>query len=157
MANKTEVLLRENVKELGRCGDVIRVAPGYARNYLLPRRIAVAATEDNKRAMQRRRAVLDAEEAQRDAEIQSRVAALSGVVVKTSGKADEGGRLYGSVNAANVAALLAAAGHAIEEKAIRLDAPIKQVGTHAVKVHVHGEHLAEIQVVVEADAAPAAG
>src|SRR5688500_406431 len=99
MSQKVEVLLRDNVRDLGRCGDVVKVTPGYARNFLLPRRIAVEATEDNKRAMTRRRAVLDREEAQRTAEIEARVAALSGIVVKTSGKADDEGRLYGSVNA----------------------------------------------------------
>jgi large subunit ribosomal protein L9 len=156
MARKVEVLLRDNVKDLGRCGDVVKVAPGYARNYLLPRRIAVTANEDNKRAMVRRRALLDAEEATRTAEIQARVASLSGIVVKTSGKADEGGQLYGSVNAGTIAALLAAQGHAFSEKDVRLDTPIKQVGTHTVKLHVHGEHFAEIQVVVEAEGAPAA-
>lgn len=156
MARKVEVLLREHVRDLGKCGDIVKVAPGYARNYLLPRRVAVEATEDNKKAMMRRRALLDVEEAKRTAELEARIAALAGVVVRTSGKADEGGHLYGSVNAATVAALLAAQGHVFDEKAVRLDAPIKQVGSHAVKVHVHADRFAEVQVVVEAEGAPAA-
>jgi large subunit ribosomal protein L9 len=146
---KVEVLLRDHVKTLGRCGDVVRVPLGYARNYLLPRRIAVEANEDNKRAMVRRRAVLDAEEAQRSAEIQARVSALAGVVVKTSGKADESGHLFGSVNAATIGELLRKGGHGIDDKAVRLDAPIKIVGTHKVKIHIHGEDHAEITVEVE--------
>ena len=150
---KVEVLLRDHVKTLGRCGDVVRVPLGYARNYLLPRRIAVEANEDNKRAMVRRRALLDVEEAQRNAEIQARISALAGVVVKTSGKADETGHLFGSVNAAAIGELLRKAGHAVDDKAVRLDAPIKSVGTHKVKIHVHGEEHAEITVEVEKEAA----
>jgi len=153
MANKVEVLLRDNIKTLGRCGDVVRVAQGYARNYLLPRRLAVTANEENKKAMVRRRAILDAEEAKRDAEIVLRVNSLNGIMVATKVKADENGHLYGSVNAATIVALLERAGHRYEEKAIRIDAPIKAVGTHPVKVHVHGDHFAEVKVVVEAETA----
>ena len=156
MARKVEVLLREHVRDLGKCGDIVKVAPGYARNFLLPRRVAVEATEDNKKAMLRRRAVLDAEEAKRSAELEARIAALAGVVVRTSGKADEGGHLYGSVNAGTVAGLLAAQGHVFDEKSVRLDTPIKQVGAHAVKIHVHGDRFAEVQVIVDAEGAPAA-
>ena len=152
MKRKMEVLLRESVKDLGRCGDVVQVAPGFARNYLLPRKLAIDATEDNKRAMLRRRGRLEVEESQRSAETQARVAALSGLVLKTSGKADQDGHLYGSVNAAQVAELLRAAGHACEEKDVRLETPLKAVGIHPVRVHVHGETLAEIQVEVAAEA-----
>ena len=147
-----EVLLRDHVKSLGRCGDVVKVSLGYARNYLLPRRIAVAANEDNKRGMVRRRAILDLEESERNAEIQARIAALAGVVVKTSGKADDNGHLFGSVNAAAIGELLRKAGHPVEDKAVRMEAPIKIVGTHKVKIHVHGEEHAEIVVEVEKEA-----
>lgn len=150
---KVEVLLRDNVKNLGRCGEVVRVASGYARNFLLPNRIAVAANEDNKKAMVRRRALLDVEEAQRDAEIMARVASLNGIMVMTKVKADEHGHLYGSVNAAQIVAMLERAGHKYDEKAVRLDVPIKEVGTHPIKIHVHGDHFAEVKVVVEAEAA----
>ena len=99
MKTKVEVLLRENIATLGRCGDLVKVAPGYARNYLLPRKLAVEANADNKKAMLRRRGRLDVEEAERAAEVQARVAGLAGLVLRTSGKADESGHLYGSVNA----------------------------------------------------------
>jgi large subunit ribosomal protein L9 len=147
-----EVLLRDHVKSLGRCGDVVKVSLGYARNYLLPRRIAVEASEDNKRAMVRRRAILDLEESQRAAEIQARIAAFAGVVLKTTVKADEAGHLFGSVNAAAISELLRKQGHEVEEKAVRMDGPIKIVGTHKVKIHVHGEEHAEITVEVEKEA-----
>lgn len=155
MARKTEVLLRDNVKDLGRCGDVVRVTAGFARNYLLPRRIAVSATEDNKRAMQRRRTRLDADEAVRNAEIDARIVAVSGIVLTTRGKADETGHLYGSVNAVMVVELLAASGHTFQEKDVRLDTPIKTVGTHTVSLHVFADRFAPIQIVVEAETASA--
>jgi len=153
MRSKVEVLLRENLENLGKCGDVVEVAPGFARNYLLPRKLAIQANEENKKAMLRRRARLDAEDAAKAKETLARVEVLNGVVLKTSGRADEGGHLYGSVNASQIAALLVAAGHAVVEKDVRLDAPLKTVGTHAVKIHVHGDALAEVKVEVAADAA----
>lgn len=153
MAKTVEVLLRDNLKHLGRCGDVVKVSPGYARNFLLPRRIAVTANEENKKAMARRRAILDVEEAQRDAEVVARVASLNGIMIATKVRADDHGHLYGSVNTAQIAAMLEKAGHKYDEKAIRLDAPIKMVGTHVVKIHVHGDHFAEIKVVVDAESA----
>jgi len=147
-----EVLLREHVANLGRCGDVVRVAPGYARNYLLPRRLAVTATEDNKKQMVRRAARLEVEEAQQAASIAGRVAQLSTLRVETSQKADEQGHLYGSVSAALVAELCTKAGTPTSEKDVRLAAPIKSVGEHKVLLHVHGDAHAEITVVVSASA-----
>lgn len=156
MAQKFEVLLRENLKNLGKCGDVVRVAPGYARNYLLPRKLAIEANEENKKLMTRRRVKLDAEEAKRDAEIDARVATLANVTLVTSGKADDGGHLYGSVNAAQIVELLHKSGHgAFTEKDVRLDAPLKTVGTHTVKLHVFAERFAEVKLQIDNDAAPA--
>ena len=149
---RVQVLLRDHVENLGRCGDVVHVAAGFARNYLLPNRMAVPATEENVKMMQRRKARLDAEEAAMMADIQKRIDALSAVTVTTSGKADENGHLFGSVNASAVAKLLAEKGFGIEEKDVRLGAPIKAVGTHEVPVHVHGEHTATVQVEVTAEA-----
>jgi large subunit ribosomal protein L9 len=152
MARNVEVLLRESVANIGKVGDIVKVSPGYARNFLLPRKLAVEANEDNKRVMARRRARLDAEEAARAADFAARVAALQGVSVKTTERADEGGHLYGSVNAGQIAELLAKQGRKVEEKDVRLEAPIKSVGVHAVRIHVHGDMEATIEVVVEAAA-----
>lgn len=153
MANKVEILLREHIKDLGRCGDVVKVNAGFARNYLLPRKLAVGANEENKKAMMRRRAILDVEESKRNAEIEARVASLNGIMVMTKVKADEAGHLYGSVNAGTIVTLLERAGHRYDEKAVRIDAPIKTTGTHPIKVHVHGDYFAEVKVVVEAETA----
>ena len=152
---KVEVLLRENLKNLGKCGEVVRVAPGYARNYLLPRKLATQATGENIKAMSKRRVKLDAEEAQKTAEIVAKVQALSAVALVTKMKADESGHLYGSLNPALVVQLLAAQGWPFEEKAVKLDAPIKTVGVHKVKIHVHAEHDAEVVITIEAEAEPA--
>lgn len=152
MRSKVEVLLRENLTDLGKCGDVVEVAPGYARNYLLPRKLAIQANEENKKAMLRRRARLDAEDAAKAKETLARVDVLNGVAVKTTGRADEGGHLYGSVNASQIAALLVAAGHAVVEKDVRLETPLKTVGIHPVKIHVHGDAFAEVKVEVVAEA-----
>ena len=152
MSRNVEVLLRENVKDLGRCGDVVRVSPGYARNFLLPRQIAMQATDDNKRAMAKRRVVLDAVEAKRTAEFEALVGSLSGIQLQTAAKADDQGHLFGSVSAAQIVEMLQTMGHTFEEKAVRLDAPIKTVGTHPVKLHVHGDMHAEILVIVASEA-----
>jgi large subunit ribosomal protein L9 len=153
MARNVEVLLREHVKDLGRCGDVVKVSPGYARNFLLPRQIAMQATDDNKRAMAKRRVVLDAVEAKRTAEFEALVGSLSGIQLQTSAKADDQGHLFGSVSAAQIVELLRNMGHVFDEKAVRLDTPIKTVGTHPVKLHVHGDMHAEILVIVAPESA----
>ncbi|HED64391.1 MAG TPA: 50S ribosomal protein L9 [Planctomycetes bacterium] len=143
------VLLREMVQDLGGVGDVVRVAPGYARNYLLPYKLAVEATPENVKMLERRRARLEEELQQREAETSAKIESLGRLKLSTAEKADETGTLYGSVGAARIAELLTAAGHATEEKDVRLDEPIKSVGTHEVPIHVFGEHYAAIQVVVE--------
>jgi large subunit ribosomal protein L9 len=147
-----EILLRENVQHLGKCGDVVRVRTGYARNYLYPNNLATLATDENKRLMARKRARLDVEEEKRNAEIEARVNALSGTTVEVAMKADDGGHLFGSVNAATVVERLARVGRVIAEKDVRLDAPIKTVGLHGVRVHIHGERFAEITVNVTKEA-----
>ncbi|MCP3919317.1 MAG: 50S ribosomal protein L9 [bacterium] len=147
-----EVLLRNHIDGLGRCGDVVRVAPGYARNFLLPYNHAIPATDDNKKHIARRVARFAAEEAAHAAEVAATVEQLSKLVVSTSGKADESGHLYGSVNAATVAQLCAAEGRGVDEKSVRLETPIKKIGEHKVRVHVHGDEFAEITVLVGAEA-----
>jgi large subunit ribosomal protein L9 len=146
-----EVLLRDHVKTLGRCGDVVRVRPGFARNYLFPRKLAVAASEENKRVMVRRAQRLAVEEAETAKQISATVAALAGVVLRTRQRADDQGRLYGSVSPTVVAELLAKSGHGVEERNVRLDAPIKTVGTHTIRVHVHGEEFATVTIEVQAE------
>lgn len=149
MKNVT-VLLREEVPNLGDVGDVVKVASGYARNYLLPYRYAVEATPYNVKMMERRRARVIAEREAREADIAEKIESLGRLMLRTAEKADDGGTLYGSVGAARIAELLTEAGHPTAEKDVRIDEPIKTLGTHEVPVHIFGEHYAGIQIVVEA-------
>jgi large subunit ribosomal protein L9 len=147
-----QVLLRDNVPSLGRIGEVVKVRQGYARNYLFPLKLAVDATPENVRLMERRRVKVEAEESAREAQIQSRIEALGKIMLSVVEKADSSGTLYGSVGAATIVKLLKRAGVEAEEKDIRLEEPIKSVGTHEIPIHVWGEHYAGIQIVVEAEA-----
>jgi large subunit ribosomal protein L9 len=147
-----KVLLRENVEALGKIGDVVKVRTGYARNYLFPYKLAIEASGDNVKAMERRRVRFEAEEAAREAQIQERIEALGKITLSVVEKADKTGTLYGSVGAATIARLLAQAGVPTAEENVRLEEPIKSVGTYEVPIHVYGEHYAGIQIVVEAEA-----
>jgi large subunit ribosomal protein L9 len=150
MAQKIQLLLRESVPSVGKTGDIVRVAPGFARNYLMPRKLATEATEENKKVMAKRRAKLDAEESARNVEIEKRVVLLSSLSLVTRERADDKGSLFGSVNASNIVKLLAAVGHPVDEKDVRLEHALKALGTHKVKIHVHGERHAEVTVLIEA-------
>jgi large subunit ribosomal protein L9 len=130
----------------------VRVRQGYARNYLFPRKLAVDATPENVRLMERRRARVEVEEQAREAEITARIEALGKITLSVIEKADASGTLYGSVGPATIVKLLARAGVQVEEKDIRIEEHIKSVGTHEIPIHVWGEHYAGIQIVVEAEA-----
>ena len=147
-----QLLLRENVPSLGHIGEIVRVRQGYARNYLVPRKLAVEATPENVRAMEKRRVRAEVEEKAREAQISARIEVLGKITLSVVEKADASGTLYGSVGPATIVKLLARAGVETEEKDIRLEEPIKSVGTHEVPIHVFGEHYAGIQIVVEAEA-----
>ncbi len=147
-----ELLLRENVPSLGRIGEIVRVRQGYARNYLVPRRLAVEATPENVRSMEKKRIRSEADEVAREAQISARIEALGKITLSVVEKADASGTLYGSVGPATIVKLLARAGVEAEEKDVRLEEPIKSVGTHEVPIHIFGEHYAGIQIVVEAEA-----
>jgi len=142
------VILREDVKSLGKAGEMVRVKPGYARNFLLPRGLAFEATEGNKKriaAETKARAVRDQAE-RGDAE---RAAATLGAVTLTlTGKAGEEGKLFGSITAQDIADALAAQGHPVDRRRIELDHPIKTVGHHTVAVRLHSEVRAEVGVSV---------
>jgi len=143
-----EVILREDIDKLGHRGQVVKVAPGYARNFLLPKKLAVAATESNKKiAEQERHAQLRKEaKAKRAAEHLSRL--LNGVSVTIRQKAGENDQLFGSVTSKDVADALAAANFTIDRRKVQLDEPIKQLGEYKVPVRLHRDVTAEITVVV---------
>jgi large subunit ribosomal protein L9 len=143
-----EVILREDIKTLGKAGEMVRVKPGYARNYLLPQGLAYEATEGNRKriaAETRVRAVRD--QAERT-EAERVAGTLSAVTLTLSGKAGEEGKLFGSITSQDVADALARQGHAVDRRRIELEHPIKTVGTHTVSVRLHPEVHAELHVSV---------
>jgi large subunit ribosomal protein L9 len=146
-----EVILREDVKSLGRAGELVRVKPGYARNYLLPQGLAYEATEGNKkRIAAETRARATRNQAER-AEAERVAAALSGVSLTLAGKAGEEGKLFGSITAQDIADALAREGHQVDRRRIDLEHPIKSLGHHTVAVRVHPEVQAELRVAVVAE------
>ena len=146
-----EVILREDVKTLGRAGEMVRVKPGYARNYLLPQGLAYEATEGNKkRIAAETRARASREQAGRS-EAERVAMTLSAVQLNLSGKAGEEGKLFGSITSQDVADALARQGHTVDKRRIELEHPIKTVGEHAVTVRLHPEVHAELRVSVVAE------
>ena len=143
-----EVILREHVDHLGRRGDVVKVAPGYARNYLLPRKLALPVTEGNRRQIDREKKVAEvreAEERQQAEAFGSRLAQAEIVIARRVGETDA---LYGSVTTADIAEALASKGLEVERRKIQLSEPIKQLGEFAVAVRLHRDVNAEVKVQV---------
>ena len=146
-----EVILREDVKSLGKAGALVRVKPGYARNFLLPRGLAYEASEGNKKRIAAEQKARETKQASERVEAQKVAAALGALKVTITAKAGEGDRLFGSITAQDIADKLAALGHTIDKRRIDLDHPIKTVGFHAVPLRLHSEVVAEIPVTVVAE------
>jgi large subunit ribosomal protein L9 len=143
-----EVILREEIGKLGRRGDVVKVASGYARNYLLPNRLAVAATEGNKKIVeQERQAHLrrDAKEASDAGELGK---LLSSAEVTIAQKAGENDQLFGSVTAADISVALEKQGYTIDRRKVHLEEPIKTLGDFKVSVRLHRDVTVEVPVHV---------
>ena len=150
-----EVILREDVPTLGGIGDIVRVRPGYARNYLYPRGLAVEANRKNVAELEHQKRVIGAK-AERDRKAaQGAAAKLEGLSVTVRARAGEEGRLFGSVTNLDVERLLAAKGFAVERRRILLEEPIKQLGTFPVVIQMSRDVRATIQLVVEAEGEPA--
>jgi large subunit ribosomal protein L9 len=143
-----EVILREHVENLGQRGDVVKVASGYARNYLLPRKLALTVTDGNRKQIERERKVADmreAEERQGAEALAARLAAVEIVIARRVGGTEA---LYGSVTSADIAESLAGKGFEIERRKIQLADPIKQLGEFQVPIRLHREVTANVKVVV---------
>jgi large subunit ribosomal protein L9 len=146
-----EVILREDIKTLGRAGDMVRVKPGYARNYLLPQGLAYEATEGNKKRIAAETRVRTARSQAERTEAEQAAARLNQVTLTLSGKAGEEGKLFGSITSQDVADALARQGHPVDRRRIELDHPIKTTGTHMVTVRLHPEVHADVRVSVVAE------
>jgi large subunit ribosomal protein L9 len=151
-----EVILREHVDNLGRRGEVVKVADGYARNYLLPRKLALLVTEGNKKQIERERAKLDAKEADEKRIVDAVAERLAGVEVVITRKVGETDALYGSVTTADIVEALNAKGFDIDKRKLQLAEPIKKVGEVKVPVKLHREVTVPVTVKVVAEGAPQA-
>jgi len=143
-----EVLLAEEVSTLGKTGEIVRVKPGYARNYLIPQGIATIATEGNKRAVERHKLNLAEIEANRIKALRQRADAVSKYSVTLEANANAEGHLYGSVLAHDISKALKSAGYEIETEQINLDGPLKELGMYTVKVELHADVKTEVKVWV---------
>ena len=143
-----EVILREDVEKLGNRGEVVKVAAGYARNFLLPRRLAVAATDANRKIVEQERQAHLRKEAKLKSEAVDLGQLLGGVSVTIAQKAGENDQLFGSVTAKDVADALAAKNFTIDRRKVQLDEPIKQLGEHKVPLRLHRDVVIEITVTV---------
>ncbi len=157
-----DVILLERVQNLGQIGDVVKVKPGYARNFLLPQRKALRATEANKAKFEAQRAQIEADNLEKRSEAEKIRGKVDGLKVVLIRQAGETGQLFGSVNGRDVADAVTAAGFTIDRRQVILDRPIKVLGLHALRVALHPEVIVEITANVaksteEAEAQEKAG
>jgi large subunit ribosomal protein L9 len=148
---QVEVILREDVKNLGRAGALVRVKPGYARNFLLPRGLAYEATDGNKKRIVAEQKARSTRLAVEKGDAASLAARINVVSLTIKAKAGEGDRLFGSVTTQDLADRLAELGFSIDKRKIDLEHPIKQLGAHTVPIRLHPEVKAEIKVTVETE------
>ena len=143
-----EVILREHVDNLGKRGDVVKVAEGYARNFLLPRKLALAVTEANKRQIDREKKVAEARDAEEKLQAETLAQRISALEIEIARRVGENDALYGSVTSADIAQALQAKGFEIEKKRIHLGEPLKALGETTIPVKVHREVTAQLKVKV---------
>ena len=147
-----EVILKEDVANLGHRGEVVKVADGYGRNFLLPRKLAMQATEANKAVIEQMKVAAARRSATEKAQAQELVAKLEPVVIGFTRKSGESGHLFGSVTAADIAAGLAEKGFEVDRRKIQLSEPLKSVGDFHVAIRLHREVTAHVTVKVQAEA-----
>ena len=142
------VILRENVSNLGRVGDVVKVADGYARNFLLPRKLGVAADAKNVAAIEHHRKMLDKKRRAQKAVAQEMSAKLGAATVTIAKKVGEGDRIFGSVSSTEIAAGLRALGFDVDRRMIAVDSPIRALGSHTATVRLDAEVEATVKIAV---------
>ena len=144
-----QVILRDDVPNLGKIGDVVRVKPGYARNFLLPRGLAVEASGKNLRMLEHHKRIIGAKAEREQKTAEAIAGKLDGLSVTIKANAGEGGRLFGSVTNLDVERLLAEKGFHVDRRRIGLDEPLKNLGTFPIVVQVGRTARATVQVTVE--------
>ncbi len=148
-----EVILREDIEKLGNRGDIVKVAPGFARNFLLPKRLAVAATESNKKIVEQERQAHLRKDAKLKSEAEDLGKLLANVSITITQKAGEEGHLFGSVTSKDIAEALERQNFHVDRKKVVLADPIKQVGEYKIPVKLHKDVAVEIPVNVVAESA----
>ena len=143
-----EIILRQAVENLGHTGDIVKVSPGYARNYLIPRGLAYEATAGNKKRLEQERARLEAAENERRGAAQGIAGTLENVSLTFSARVGEEGKLFGSVTTQDIADQLAAQGYTIEKRQVDLHEPIKALGVYRIPIKLHADVKPEIKVWV---------
>lgn len=157
-----EIVLLERIEKLGQMGDVVKVRPGYARNYLLPQKKALRASKENLEYFKRQRVQLEAANLKRREEAEQVAGRMGGLAIIIVRQAAEGGQLYGSVTARDIAEAVKEAGFTIQRGQVQLNQPIKTLGSHSLTLALHPEVGVGVTVTVarsqeEAQAAHAAG
>lgn len=150
MASHIQVVLREDVEHLGKTGELVKVRPGYARNYLLPRQLAAAATEGNISRIEHERKAALARMAKLKQESEGVAAALSEITIEISRPVGEGDRLYGAVTSRDVADALKAKGYNVDRKKLQLPDAIKALGEYEVSAKLGASVTAKLKLVVKA-------
>ena len=143
-----EVILREHVDNLGRRGEVVKVASGYARNFLLPQKLALPVTEASRRQIEREREKAEAKDADERKGADSLAAQIGALDVSIARRMGENNTMYGSVTTADIAHALETKGIKVEKRKILLHDPIKSVGEHPVSIKIHRDVTAEVKVKV---------
>ena len=149
-----EVILRDHVENVGKRGEVVKVADGYARNYLLPRKLALVATPGNLKQVERERVKLDAREAEEQSAAEAIAARMAALTVVISRKVGETEALYGSVTSADIAESLGQKGFEVDKRRIGLREPIKRLGELTVPIKLHREVTVQLPVKVVAEGKP---
>ena len=148
-----EVILREHIDNLGRRGDLVKVADGYARNFLLPRKLALLATSGNKKVIEREKVKFDAKELEEQKAAQAVADRLGNVEIEIARRVGETDALFGSVTNADVAEALAAKGFDLDRRKVQLHDPIKKLGEFDVPVKLHRDVVVTLKVKVVAEGA----
>ena len=143
-----EVILRQHVDNLGERGQIVKVADGYARNYLLPRKLALPATEGNKRHVERERKIMDTREAEEKGQAENMATRLSAVDITIARRVGDTEQLYGSVTTADIAEYLKGKGFEVDRRKLVLADPIKNLGEHDVPLKLHREVTVPLKVKV---------
>ena len=143
-----EVILREHVDNLGKRGEIVKVADGYARNFLLPRKLALPATEGNRKHVERERKIVEAREAAEKVQAEAIAARLAMIDITILRRVGDTDQLYGSVTAADIAEFLKGKGFEIDRRKLILPEPIKAIGEQVVPLKLHREVTVPLKVVV---------